>query len=232
MNLDDLKERFSSESRQLWERIQESAAYNQLRDRYENLTPAKQKLTVAGVVALIVMLILSMPYSSFTQSADSEHDFEEKRNTIRELLKVSRESSEIPDIAQPPSIEALRSNVENLLKSANLLPEQIKGSQVGSSSTLLIPANLSSGQLQVSLAKLNLRQIVDLGYQIQSINPSVKVKDMLMQANREDSRYFDVVFKLVALAVPAPQAAEPPAGSGSSGNDHGRRRKAPKKDDQ
>lgn len=229
MNLDDLKERFSSEGRQLWERIQESSAYNQMRDRYENLTPAKQKLALMGTGVLIALIILAVPFSNFNESSDAEHDFEDKRNTIRELLKVSREASEVPDIAQPPSMEALRSNIDNLLKNANLLPEQMKGIQPTDGSSNLIPTNLSSGQLQVSLAKLNLRQIVDLGYQIQSVSPSVKVKDMLMQANRQDSRYFDVVFKLVALAVPAAQAPDMPAPSAHAGNDRGHR-KLKKKD--
>ncbi|MNY66926.1 hypothetical protein D3C86_2044270 [compost metagenome] len=66
--------------------------------------------------------------------------------------------------------------------------------------------------VQVNLAKLNRRQVIDLGYQFQSLNPSVKLKDMVMTANREDSRYFDVFYKLVALAVPS-LTAEPDTGN-------------------
>ncbi len=68
----------------------------------------------------------------------------------------------------------------------------------------LVLKNLTEGVLQANLAELNLRQVLDMGHSFQSINPSVKLKDMDMIANREDSRYFDVTYKLVALAVPAP----------------------------
>lgn len=213
MNLDDLKDRLASDARQTWERVQDSAAYNQLRDRYENMSPSMQKLTVVGVSTAIALLILSFPYGNLTTSSEYVSEFEGKRSTIRELLKVSRESSEVPEIPQAPSMAALRSTIDAQIKSANLLTEQIKGTQEGQNDSNLIPKNLTEGLMQVSLAKLNLRQVLDLGHQFQSISPSVKMKDMIITANREDGRYFDVVYKLVALAVPAPPevAPEPPA---------------------
>jgi len=212
MNLDDLKDRLITDAQVTWERVQESAAYNQLRDRYENMSPPMQKLTVTGVVALLAFLVLSVPYRYYSQSQTNVEDFESQRMTIRELLKVSRESSDVPQIPQAPSMDILRANIENQIKAANLLPEQVKGTEVLDNNSKMVPQNLTEGVLQVSLAKLNIRQIVDLGYQFQSINPSVKLKDLVLTANREDTRYFDVVYKLVALAVPAPPApAEEPA---------------------
>ncbi|MEK2645095.1 hypothetical protein [Bdellovibrio sp. BCCA] len=208
MNLDDLKDKLVSDARVTWERIQESGTYNQLRDRYENMSPSMQKVTLVGGAALIAFMILSVPYRYYSQSQEYVGEFEGKRMTIRELLKVSRESSDIPQIPQAPSMDMIRSSVENQIKNANLLPEQIKGTEVADNNSKVIPKNLTEGLLQVSLAKLNLRQVLDLGYQFQTINPSVKLKDMVMTANREDARYFDVVYKLVALAVPA--APEPP----------------------
>lgn len=215
-SFDDLKDRLASDARQTWERISESTAYNQLKDRYENMTPGMQKITLIGGATLLSLLILSIPYGKYMQSTEYVGEFERKRMTIRELLKVSRESSDVPQIPQAPSLEAVRSNVEGQIKAANLLPEQVKGLEVQENTSSLIPKNLTEGLLQISLNKLNLRQVLDLGHQFQSINPSVKLKDMVMTANREDNRYFDVVYKLVTLAVPAPPVAEPePTSRGS-----------------
>lgn len=217
MNLEDLKDKLASDARLTWERIQESAAYNQLRDRYENMTPVMQKITVVGGVILIAGLILSFPYSYYQQSQEYIGEFEGKRMTIRELLKVSRESSEVPNIPQAPPIDSVRSRIESSISDAHLLPEQVKGTDTGASAdSSVIPKNLTDGSVQVTLAKLNLRQILDLGYQFQSISSSVKLKDLIITANRDDSRYFDAVFKLVALAVPAaPEVSvEPPTRGG------------------
>ncbi|WII71937.1 hypothetical protein QJS83_15850 [Bdellovibrio sp. 22V] len=214
MNLDDLKDKFISDARVTWERVQESGAYNQLRDRYENMSPPMQKVTVVGVVALIGFMILSIPYGRYNQSKEYVDEFESKRMTIRELLKVTRESSDVPQIPQAPPIDSVRANIESQIKAANLLPEQVKGTEVIQNDSKLVPQNLTEGAVQVSLAKLNIRQALDMGYQFQSINPSLKLKDIIMTANSEDARYYDVTYKLVALAVPAPPeipAAEPPS---------------------
>lgn len=215
MNLDDLKDKLKTEGRATWDRIQESPVYNNLRDRYENLTPVMQKLTFYGGIVAISAFVLSIPLGYFSQSQDYVTEFEGKRMTIRELLKVSRESADVPAIPQAPPIDSIRSTVDTIIRNAGLLPEQIKGTETIDNNSRIIPKNLTEGALQISLAKLNLRQIIDLGHQVQSINSSVKLKDMVITANREDSRYFDVVYKLISLAVPAiPEVA--PDNSGKS----------------
>lgn len=220
MNLDDLKDRLKTEGRATWDRIQESTVYNNLRDRYENLSPVMQKLTLYGGVVAASAFVLSIPLGYFSQSQEYVSDFEGKRMTIRELLKVSRESADVPAIPQAPSVDSIRSTIDGQIRNAGLLPEQIKGTEVIDTNSRIIPKNLTEGALQVSLAKLNLRQIIDLGYQFQAINSSVKLKDLVITANREDSRYFDVVYKLISLAVPAaPEVApEPPTKRGRGKN--------------
>ncbi len=221
MNFDELKERISSEIKQAWGQFQESSFYNQMRDRYDNMTPAMQKLSIAGTSFVISLIILSIPYTSYNQSQENVNEFEDKRSLIRELLKVSREASEVPNIPQPPPIESLKTTADSQLKNANLLPEQIKSVEVASVPSKLIPQNMSAGALIINLAKLNLRQVIDIGYQLQAISSSVKMQDLTMTANREDLRYFDVSYHLIALAVPtvntsAPEPEEPKAKSGRS----------------
>lgn len=209
MNFEELKERFLTQALSYWERIKESSAYNQLRDRYENLSPAAQRGSLIGGAVLIALIILSFPFSYYSNSQTSVSEFEEKRSTIRELLKVTREASDVPDLAQPPPMDQLKNMADTQIRNANLLPEQVKSVEVSSAASKLIPQNLSSGSLIVTLSKLNLRQVVDLGYQLQAMNTSVKMQDLSIVANREDVHYFDVVYKLIALAVPSTPAPEP-----------------------
>jgi len=209
MNFDDLKDNLKSQLSQTWSRIEESSFYNQMRDRFENLSPSQQKLAMMGTGALLALIVISVPYSYYSSSTDYVSTYEEKRGLIRELLKVTRESSEVPDLPVAPSSDILKSNIENQLRMANLLPEQMKGIEVISADTGLIPKSLLEAGLRISLAKLNLRQIVDIGYNIQAISPSVKMNDVNIKANSEDPKYFDVDFKLVSLAVPQSQTEAP-----------------------
>jgi hypothetical protein len=176
------------------------------------LTPPQQKLTMMAAGAFLALVVISIPYSYYSSSSDNVSVFEEKRNLIRELLKVTRESSEVPDLPVAPSSDILKSNIENQLRMANLLPEQMKGIEVISADTGLIPKSLLEAGLRVSLAKLNLRQIVDIGYNIQAISQSVKMNDVNIKANSEDPKYFDVDFKLVSLAVPQARNEAPDMG--------------------
>jgi hypothetical protein len=211
MNIDDLKDNLLSQLRQIWSRVEDSSVYNQGKDRFENLTPAHQKLTLMGAGALLALLIISIPYSYYSQSTENVSTYEEKRSLIRELLKVTRESSEAPDLPVAPSSDVLKSNIENQLNMAHLLPEQMKGVEIISAETGLIPKSLLQSGLKISLAKLNLRQIVDLGYNIQNISPSVKMNSLNISANKEDLRYFDVEMKMVSLVVPQSNLDTPEA---------------------
>ncbi|MGZ3748188.1 MAG: hypothetical protein ACXWRE_12510 [Pseudobdellovibrionaceae bacterium] len=209
MNIDDLRDNLKSQLAQAWSRVEDSSFYNQTKDRFYNLSPTHQKLTLMGIGALIALVIISIPYSYYSQASDNVSVFEDKRNLIRELLKVTRESSEVPDLPSAPAPEELKSRVENVLSMAHLLPEQMKGVEVITAETALIPKALLESGLRVTLAKLNLRQIVDLGYNIQNVSPSVKMSSVSLTANSEDPRYFDMEMKLVSLAVPRAHVEAP-----------------------
>jgi type II secretory pathway component PulM len=210
MNFDDIKEQILGQLRNIWERISESSAYNQLKDRFENLSPRAQKASLIGAAILLVAITLSFPLMNYSESNSYVSEFEEKRATIRELLKVTREAADVPDLAQPPAMDQLKTLADTQMKNANLLPEQVRSIEVGAASSKLIPPNLTSGSLTVNLAKLNLRQVIDLGYQLQAMNTSVKMQDLIITATREDAHYFDVVYKLIALAVPSALSAPEP----------------------
>jgi len=214
---EDLKERLSSEAKNQWDKFQDSSLFIQTKERYENLTPVMQKVTLGAVAVILLYLVLAVPLGFFSSSSESVAAFDDKRQLIRDMLKVSREAQEAPDLPVPPDLGTLRTQIDAQLHAARLLPEQIKGTDNSSEPVKLIPGNLSQGALTVSLAQLNLRQIVDLGHALQSLSPSIKMTDLKMEANARDARYFDVVYKLVMLAVPnqtneleTPEAPPPP----------------------
>lgn len=213
MAFEDLKENLQSQLKTQWEQFQESSLYIQTKERYENLSPSMQKVTVFGVGALLLYVVLSFPLSYYSSASENVTVFEDTRQLIRDLLKASRESQETPDVAMPPEMDSLQARISQELDSSRLLPEQKLGTEILSETNRLVPQALTKGILQVSLAKLNLRQVVDIGYQLQAISPSVKMVDLVMEMNTSDSRYYDVKYKLLALEVPsleAPPTEEPP----------------------
>lgn len=231
MNFDDLKERIMASLKSSWDNFQESNLYFQLKDRYENLTPPMQKLTVVGIVALLIFTFLSIPWGTYQTSQDSVLAYEGKRLLIRDLLKTSRDAGERPNVESAPDPSTLQSQIQSRLQAANLLPEQIKGIEAASEKSELVPEENIAAQVKISLATLNLRQVIDLGYQIQSINSSVKMKDLVIEASHTAKDYFDVVYHVVVLNVPDFTDTTPANEETKPPTTGGRKKPAPKGDE-
>ncbi len=210
MNLEDLKDRLKNDLLKTQERLEENSTYLSLRDRYQSLGPAAQKAVSAGAVTVLLLIILSIPFGQYSVSNDTVTEFEGKRALIRDLFKVQKETNDVPEIAAPPPAAAVKARVESDLQGARLLPEQMKGVTVlPPTDSDLIKAHQNDGVVEVNLGQLNLRQVVDLGAQFQNISPSVKMKDLIVQASTKDPRYFDVIYRLVVLKV-AQEELPPP----------------------
>lgn len=207
MAFEDLKERLVSELKTNWENFQETSLYNSLKDRYENLTPSSQRLVLYGSIFFVLFVLLSIPYGYYSSSQMYEEEFIAKRELIRELLKTSRDSNAGLDLDDSLNIADVQSRVQANLQNAKLLSEQIQGVSIVQDNSRLIPANLTQGYIEVNLQQLNLRQIIDLGFQMQNLSKTVKLKDLILEANRKDPRYYDAKYKLAVLAVPQPEEA-------------------------
>lgn len=203
MNLDDLKEKLKSDLQTTWERFQDSSVYGQLKDRYDNLSPVMQKVVIGLSVALVAYILLMTPLDYFSNSSQQLAGFEDDRQMIRDLLKVSRETSSGPDIAPAPPIESLTSRIQGELQGSRLTAEQIAGVNVINSSSALIPDALMSGQIEVQVKQINVRQMTEIGTKLSQLGEAVKLKDLIMQPSIKDPRYMDVTYKIAVLNIPS-----------------------------
>lgn len=208
--LDEIKDQLKALGQRIGASIQESEGYQKLQDRYQSLNPNSQKLVWIGGAVAVVAIVLFYPLSQISTSQESMTSFEEKRALIRDLFKTYRESSGRSNIPVPPGISELRANIDNIISGAHLLPEQMVGTVEAAPEGRLIPQNLVNNVIEVKLAKLNIKQVVDIGTSIAGISNSVKMKDLLISAHAADTRYYDVTYKLYALKVPEPTIEPPP----------------------
>jgi len=210
MGLEEIKDTLSEKLSESWSKIQESPTYNSLRERYDTLSPPAQKGLIAGGIVLSLLLLLSIPYSYISSSSASIAEYNDQRSLIRNLLRASRLASEASTIPAAMPAEEVKGRVQNELSNFNLLPEQIGGvidlanQELGGA---LAPSSIRQAGVGVSLKKLNLKQIVDIGFKLQDINPSVKMAGVDITASAPDPRYFDVLFKLVTFSLP--ESAQP-----------------------
>lgn len=211
MAFEDARENLKAQFQQIGERFVNSSTYQLFNEKYENLSSAQQRLfkLIGGI--LILGGFIYMPLDSFLISFENETAFEEKRQLIKDVIRSEREVTSLPDIPRPLPAESIRSNIESQLKELNFVPEQIKQVAVSyQTNSTLIPQNKIQYGIDVSIHKINVKQLTNLGSKLQIIHPAVKIKDMIVSLNREDARYLNADFKLVALNIPEYRPPEPP----------------------
>lgn len=211
MAFEGLAENLKSSLSGLKDKIVESSLYQKVHEKYQNLNPQQQRLSLIITGSVLVLVVVYFPMEHYLGSNQLTTEFEEKRALTKALIKSHREVNHLADLPTPQSSDNVKSIVESQLKEMNLVPEQIKFVNITSGSSKIIPLNKIQYGIEVGVAKLNLKQIVNLGSKLQAIHPAVKLKDLVLTANREDGRYQDGTFKLVALNIPRYQPPIPEA---------------------
>lgn len=208
MAFEGLAENLKNSFINIKDKILESSLAQKLQEKYQNLNPNQQKIVFQLFNVITISFILYFPLEHFISSNEFTLEFESKRSLTKNLIKSHREVNHLPDIPVPQTSENVKATVENYIKDMHFAPEQIKYINVTTASSKLIPDKKILFGIEVAVSKLNIKQITNLGSKLQSIHPALKLKDMLLNANREDGRYQDGIFKLVALNIP--QYTPPP----------------------
>ncbi len=205
MALDDLKDRLKEQSAEVWSRIEGSPLYSNLKEKFETQTPTTQKSIIAGGILLLSLLFLSYPLSDFGVSSTNVEDYEKNRSQLRSLLRASRLASEAASAPAAYTANDLKNQVQAQLGSFALKPEQmgeVLDLDLTSMGTPLAPKSIVQNGVGINLKKLNLKQVVDIGFELQKLNPSVKIAGMEVTAGSPDPHYFDVLYKLIVFSMP------------------------------
>lgn len=147
---------------------------------------------------------MSIPYSFVSSSSNFVAEFEEHRDLIRSLLRT-RNLSGGPPLPRGMTAEDMKMRVESSLDQAGLLDTQLGSIEIlsdGDPNSKLAPANVTQQGVKVELKKLNLRQILDLGYRLQNLDGSVKMTGLEIKAAADDPHYFNTIFKLISYSLP------------------------------
>lgn len=198
MNLEDLKENLKTQWEQLLGKIQENPSFITLKDRFDGLPTQTQKLIQIGAVGVGLLTLMWIPYSTYLTSSENVTHFEEKRDLVRDLLRVSKESAETALNISPPSEGEARNRIESALSSSGVLPEQKAGINSIPLTGNLIKASVVQTVLETKLTQLNLTQVMNVGLSLARIQ-GTKLKDLLMEPNAKTAGYFDVTYKLVVF---------------------------------
>jgi hypothetical protein len=212
--IDDLKDQLRERGQALWERVQESSTYNNLREKYESSPPLVQRAMIGGLIALVLLLLASIPYSYLDSASQHVADFEDHRTLIRQLLKAVRSSQEQSPFPSGPTAAIIKPQIENALKGANLIPDQIAGIDeapiLGAEN--LVPKTIQQAGISVRVKKLNLRQVVDIGYDLNRLHAAIKLVNIEVREVATMKNYYDVDYGLISFIIPGAGGGSAPGG--------------------
>lgn len=203
MALEGLREQIRDRWNELVSQIQETSAFNTLREKYESQTVTTQRLIIAGGVLIIALFMLSFPYGYYSQSADYLTQFEENRELIRGLLRASRTANEASPLPSPMRHELLRQEVDRIVREKRLVPEQVGDIQAvpGAPAKSLAPPIVVQNGLVVQIKKVNVAQMVDLANAFQNIGPGIKLIGLDVVQSAGQSHYYDMIAKIVHFGL-------------------------------
>lgn len=217
MAFEDLKDQLSDRVQAIWGRLQENSSFVQAMEQYQALPPNAQKLVVAGLGALFALILFMIPWSFYSSSEEKIGDpeitdtFEGNKQTIEELFAVRRDAGILRAAPQRMDQNQIMSLAQSRVGEAGVPPERVTVSPFDNKNTgkssPVIPKSVDQLGAVVVVAKLNLTQLVDIGYALQTISNGVKMIAVEARSAADDPRYFDVTYKLASFSVPEPPAA-------------------------
>lgn len=224
------KEQLKEQWAELSAKIQESSAFNNLREKFESQTPNVQRGIIVGASILVVLFLLSFPYGYYSASEDYMTQFEENRGLIKGLLKASRSAKTPSPLPTPLDEGNLRGRVDAIMRSNRLMPDQIgEIAAVPQGAVKDVPSTVIQTGVAVQIKRLNLKQMVGLTTQFQNMGAGTKLIGLDIVQSAGQTHYYDMIVKIVNFGLPqiADAGPEEPATKGK-----GKGKKAPAKKDE
>jgi hypothetical protein len=205
VNFEDIKDKFREAFQSIAGKIKESPAWHQLMEKYADLPPQGQKIALAGAGFGFTLMMLLVPSCVLMTSSTNLQEFEDKKQLMRDLFRTHRTVSALPPAPIGLSIGELQNRASSELSMAGLQPDQLGGVMEFDNKAVAstwIPKSLEQKGVNVTVRKLNLQQVVDIGTRLQRIQSTAKMTGMEIRAQAADPHYFDVVYKIVAFNLP------------------------------
>jgi len=205
LNWENIKEQLLERWNGIWEQIRDSDTYIQLREKYQNASPTMQKIILGFAITFGALLILLIPFTFLSSSSESIETFESNVRLVRDYYRVQRELSSTPMVPDTPPSSQISSQVQSILGNLGLSPEQMSGTREiapeRDSNNSLQPKGINEHGIEVTLLKLNLKQVVDIGAKLSQLGRGLHLTALDMKVNSQNDHYYDVIFRVTGFSV-------------------------------
>lgn len=194
--LENLKEKFKLALQEQ----QESELYLSLKEKYDALSNSGQLLVKIGGSILLLMGILFYPTMSFIDSTDLSAQFQEKREALKDLLKIERDYSAFTFTQPAQAPFAMKSMLDQKILAQGIKVEQIKDTVDASGGG---PAQVEQRGVLYTIQHVTVRQAIDVAYELEQTDRSLRIADLELIATQADPHFYDMKIKLINFSAKA-----------------------------
>ncbi|NQZ02556.1 MAG: hypothetical protein HRT45_17995 [Bdellovibrionales bacterium] len=214
-SLDDLLDQIGDAFGQLWSRIEESSAYNTLRENFEALPGSTQAIVKIGSIVLVVAVLFFLPISGILGSSSYIAEYEEKKGIIEGLIEAEQNKQKGSPLPPGMTTQSIQQRVRSVVQSERLIEGQgPKMSPLGEDAAgNLAPKAVKQASVNVNFFGLNLKQTMKIGAKLEALDASIKMIGMKIQPSKEFDEYYDASFQLVSFSLPELEPVATPGGS-------------------
>ena len=187
----------------VYDKIKDSAIYNTLLEKYDNLDLPVQKGIKYSAIALGVLLVFSFPLSILKNSLDATKEFKEQKQLIFDLIKS--ESSQFT--VQGLSTSEFDQKVSYITERLNLSSDYKVQTSSYYFSKKLLPKNLKTLNYtgkQIKISGINIEEVIDIGQLLSNIDPSVKLVHLKITEIKGQGNYFSATYSILHFQEPNP----------------------------
>jgi type II secretory pathway component PulM len=173
---------------------QESELYLRLKEKYESLPYTGQKAIKFSGLALILILILWLPFSFFTDSMDLNSHFEERRQSLKDILKLQRDFAAVPAPPVAPAPMSLKGALDQKIISHGVTQEQIKEVVEDNGGG---PSNVEQKGIGYTIQHVTIRQALDIAYELEQTDKSFHLSNFEVMAEQQDPHFYSLKLKII-----------------------------------
>ncbi len=204
MAFENLRDQLKEQWADLSAKFHENPSINNLREKFESQTPVVQRAIIVGTCIFCALILLSLPYGYWSSSSDYMSQFDENRDLIQGLLKVSRIAKTTSPLPPPMDTNTLRARVDTILKSNQILQDQIGEFQDiprPAVPSKMVPAIVQQNGVAFQVKTITVNQLIQLSNAIQNMGPGIKLMGLDLVQSANQTHYYDVIFKLVHFGL-------------------------------
>ncbi len=196
---ENIKEKFQS----IGSKIRESQSYNELVERYQDLSPKVQKILFYLGLTLLLLLIFAYPLYSFYSSSRDLSQHNKNLYLVSELKKNFYKKSELKNMPQKKEMFQIQGDIRSRLENLKLLPEQIDMQSYKPETKSLFPPGVEAQGLKLRLSNINMEQFTRVSMMLKQLHPNIIIGEVQINksTDAEKPEYQNAKFEIINYYV-------------------------------